>query len=252
MKAPLHVFLIACLGMMSCSDATSPEPQPQLVLQTSMNHDAAMLVVRRIDAKADGIQNEGIDSIRVDSIQVLFSRIKLHWSDDVDDDNDDADSVGSDDDADRQRGTVKTGPMVLTWRRGTISTAFSAPVPTGRFDKIKFEMHKASGSEEREWLQSPVLAPFVQPEPATVLLHGSVYQDGRKETFVVRSKRTKNLWMKFEPYVEITASTTTTIEMSFDAVRMFRVGGSLIDPRKNDGKLRLDDVFDDCFSLWKR
>lgn len=240
---------------MSCSDATSPEQQPQFTLQTVMDDDAATLVVRDSKGKADEVQNGSVDSIRIDSIQVLFSRIKLHWSDDAvndDDENDDYDDSEGNDDVHDQRGTVKTGPMVLTWRRGTMTTAFSTPVPTGRFDKISFEIHKATGSERREWMQSPVLAPFVQPEPATVLLYGSIFQQGQAETFVIRSKRTKKLWMKFDPYMEITASTSTTIAMSFDAVRVFRVGGSLLDPRKNEEKSRIDDVFDECFSLWKR
>lgn len=196
----------------SCTDATNPSDEARLELQTSMTEST----VQGITAKGDGAERQGVDSVRIDSVRILFSRIKLHRADE------DTSGEGRD---------VKTGPLVLTWNRGRYTTTTAVAVPTGRYERIKLEMHKFSGSEANRFRGDATFGDFVEPERVTVIVDGTVYADGATTPYRLVSDRTENLWLRAEPYFEITASTTTSMVVDFDAVDVFRAGGSLLDPR---------------------
>lgn len=221
MRSTLMVMVAALSTMIvvsSCS--TDPNAEPRLEMQTEMN--SSMVVAGERSGTVDGFRT--IDSIRINRARILISRIKLHTAED-----DTADNKGRD---------VKVGPAVIDFTKDKVSTVFATAIPVGRYEKIKLEMHKFSGSEADTYTADPIFGPFAFPERITLIVDGTVYANGLAvgDTFTWTDDQTKNLWIKFDPFVEITASSTTTVVLNFDPVVAFRSGGSLLDPKRSDKK----------------
>jgi len=236
MKKPLvgiGAMVVAIALIAGCTSSSDPSPEPRLEMRTSMSSD----MVKASSVKTGAVQG-GLfaDSIRVDSVRILISRIKLKRSDE------DTTNGGRD---------VKTGPALIVFARAGVRTAFNTPIPTGTYDKIKLEMHKFSGSEAEQYRNDPVFRDFAT-DRVTVIVDGTVYEGGTGTAFRLENDDTENLWMKFDPSISITASTTTSVTLDFDAVQVFRAGGSLLHPRDPRAGGLLKERLKLAFKLTKR
>jgi hypothetical protein len=211
----IAAILLAGVVLTSCSESTDPSGDGQVVLQTQFTSSTVTSSIVKGGDETQGFPE--IDSVRIDSVRILLSRIKLHR-----DDEDTNDNVGR---------NVKTGPALIVWARGGLRTAFAVPVPNGKYNKVKLEMHKFSGSEAKQYENDPVFRDFAtDKDRVTLIVNGTKWQNGDSTSFTLTSDRTENLWMKVEPYFEVTSSSTSNIVLDFDPVEIFRVGGRVLDP----------------------
>jgi hypothetical protein len=179
-------------------------------------------------AMPDGsVQEPGeVDSIRITRVRALFSRIKLHGS--------------TEDTSDIAGRVVKAGPVVLTWSNDTVTAAFAAPLPAGLYDRMKLELHKFTASEAATYRNDTTFADFAtDKDRVTLIIDGISWKDSVGTPFTLASDRTENLWVVLEPYFEITASSTMTVVLDFDAVELFRIGGRVINPNNTQVKTLL-------------
>ncbi|MDZ4745189.1 MAG: DUF4382 domain-containing protein [bacterium] len=222
----LVVTLTALVFLSSCN-GTDPNDEPRLVMETEVSSNTVTVAGEQSDPSVDGFRV--IDSLRVNRTRILISRIKLHTAEDGEDDN-----KGKD---------VKVGPAVIDFTRNKVSTIFSTPIPVGRYEKIKLEMHKFNSNEALTYRSDATFGPFAEPERITLIVDGTLYVNGVPEDFTWTDDQTSNLWIKFEPYIEVTASSTTNVVLNFDPVFAFRFGGKLLDPKDVNLKGQLRDRF---------
>lgn len=208
-------ILSSAIVLTSCSESTDPSGDGQVTMQTQFTSSTVTSSIAKGGDETQGFAE--VDSIRVDSVRILLSRIKLHR-----DDEDTNENVGK---------NVKTGPALIVWSRGQVRTAFVAPVPNGKYNKVKLEMHKFSGSEAKTYENDPVFGDFAtDKDRVTIIVNGTKWKNGDSASFALTSDRTENLWIKFDPYFEVTGSSNTNIVLDFDPVDVFRIGGRVLDP----------------------
>jgi hypothetical protein len=224
MRTFVIVALCASIALVinACEDSTAPTEQGTLLVRTAI----PTMVISQ--AMPDGsVQEPGeVDSIRITRVRALFSRIKLHGS--------------TEDTSDIAGRVVKAGPVVLTWSNDTVTAAFAAPLPAGLYDRMKLELHKFTASEAATWRNDTTFADFATAsDRVTLIIDGVTWKDSVMTPFTLASDRTENLWVVLEPYFEITASSTTTVVLDFDAVELFRIGGRVINPNNTQVKTLL-------------
>lgn len=224
MRTFVIVALCASIALVinACEDSTAPTEQGTLLVRTAI----PTMVISQ--AMPDGsVQEPGeVDSIRITRVRALFSRIKLHGS--------------TEDTSDIAGRVVKAGPVVLTWSNDTVTAAFAAPLPAGLYDRMKLELHKFSASDAATWRNDTTFADFATAsDRVTLIIDGVTWKDSVMTPFTLASDRTENLWVVLEPYFEITASSTTTVVLDFDAVELFRIGGRVINPNNTQVKTLL-------------
>jgi len=209
----IAAMTVCLLAVVSCEDSTAPAQQGTIVVRTNIIGPTVTT------AMPDGSTQspDEVDSVRVQRIRVLISRIKLHATAE-----DTSDQAGRD---------INVGPAVITWTRDTLTTVFATAVPAGRYDRVKLEMHKFSAAEAVTYRSDSTFADFATAsDRVTVIIDGVSWKDGIMSPFTIASDRTENLWVVVEPYFEIAESTTTTVVLDFDAVELFRIGGRVISP----------------------
>jgi hypothetical protein len=224
MRTFVIVALCASIALVinACEDSTAPTEQGTLLVRTAK----PTMVISQ--AMPDGsVQEPGeVDSIRITRVRALFSRIKLHGS--------------TEDTSDIAGRVVKAGPVVLTWSNDTVTAAFAAPLPAGLYDRMKLELHKFTAAEAATWRNDTTFADFATAsDRVTLIIDGVTWKDSVMTPFTLASDRTENLWVVLEPYFEITASSTTTVVLDFDAVELFRIGGRVINPNNTQVKTLL-------------
>jgi hypothetical protein len=224
MRTFVIVALCASIALVinACEDSTAPTEQGTLLVRTAI----PTMVISQ--AMPDGsVQEPGeVDSIRITRVRALFSRIKLHGS--------------TEDTSDIAGRVVKAGPVVLTWSNDTVTAAFAAPLPAGLYDRMKLELHKFTAAEAATWRNDTTFADFATAsDRVTLIIDGVTWKDSVMTPFTLASDRTENLWVVLEPYFEITASSTTTVVLDFDAVELFRIGGRVINPNNTQVKTLL-------------
>ncbi|HRK03895.1 MAG TPA: DUF4382 domain-containing protein [Chlorobiota bacterium] len=169
--------------------------------------------------KAEGKRR--IDSVRIDRVRILVSRVKLHVS------KHDTTTGGCD---------VKGGPLVLTFDDDSTTPVLSAPLPKGRYEKIKLEMHKFSSDEAGVYASDTVFSDFCEPRRVTIIVEGRYWADSTEKTFTLSDDETANLWINIDPYVEIAEDGGEGLLLDFNALKSFRVRGRVIDPDDDDAR----------------
>ncbi len=208
--------LIACVAAITIGCSSSSDPAEQSFEIYTELESAAGVPIRHsgeIQVEDDG---EFADSVRVDSVRVLFSRLVLHRS--------------KDDTTEGPR-KVKAGPFVLTWSARGMRRDLGADIEAGVFRRMKLEMHKFSGSEATMYSDNPIFRDFTTGKRSTMIVDGVVFVDGKAEPFRVSSERTGNVFVEFDPPVEVTEAGTQGIVMSMDMIASLRVTGGIRNPR---------------------
>lgn len=219
---------LATLALVSCKQSTTPTPEGTLAMETSLPSSS----VTGMTLKGDHVEGIDCDSVRITRVRVLLSRIKLQRSEE------DTNATGHE---------VKAGPAVITFEKGKVSTFFATTVPVGKYDKMKLEIHRFTPGEVLTYRNDSVFADFATADRNTFIIEGTVWNGGVGTAFTQTSDDVENVWVKAEPYFEVTESSTTTISFNFDAATWLKVGGKVKDPRdggmKDDLKFKLKNLF---------
>lgn len=208
------LLLSALVVFASCSDeSTSPEGT-NFRLTSSMEQSVVT------NETTSPFQADVVDSLVVTEARVLISTIKMH---------------GTNDDEDKDK-SIKTGPYVLhADSTGEVSVLFDTEVPEGSYDKIKFEIHKLSGSERDRYIDDPVFGDFATEDKNTILIDGYYYTGGEKKYFNFASNQTENLSLKFDDPIDIDDNTVTELSLAFDAPGLFKTA-TILSPTEDNQK----------------
>ncbi len=177
------------------------------------------------------------DSIEITRVRFLFSSVKLHVE-------------GNDTTKD---GELKVGPFVAEFTPGLTRIFTTVTVPSGSYEKIKFEIHKFPTSIASTYLNDPVFADFVTNERSTVIIEGKVWGTNTvlPVNFEYKSHITANLDTKFPGLITLDAGSTNTLAMIFSPVLAFK-GTYVLDPRDPQNSNDIDNYLKSAIKALKK
>jgi hypothetical protein len=219
MKNLLNIALAIILFIVisACSESTTPASAPTV----NIIGELATPLVNGIPIikNEDQIQINEVDSIKITRIRVLMSEMKLFL--------DSEDTTGG--------RIMKTGPFVYDIdESGKLLQLCAATVPPGVYDKIKFEFHRFNSNETNQYVSDPYFKDFATTDRYSMLIEGISYKNNTPAGFIFKSQATANLTLKFEPYLDLSENSNTTISIQVNPNLFFKKGSTIINP--NDPK----------------
>lgn len=210
------LFLVLLVSFLACSDdATSPDGMADVKVVSSMESKKVY------SSNTGAFQSHGVDSLVVTNFRILISEIKLHGYNDNDDKHE----------------SFKTGPYVLKAdSTGSFYYLSEHTVPTGDYDKIKFEIHKFSESERVQYIDDTLFGEFATNDKYTILIDGYYYEDGEKFSFEFKSNKTENLSLKFDPMLRLDDEGVNNIDFDIIPELLFVTDGAIIKPTEENWK----------------
>lgn len=237
MKFYKLAVIAACTAVFAtaCSDSNSPEGTGTVEMGAQVTNST--VAYSGISKDGGAVQGGSmIDSVTIDRVRILLSRLKFKRSDE--------DTSGGKD--------VKTGPAVVVFEDGTIKTIFKEPIPVGTYDRVKLEKHKFSSKEADQYKDDPTFGDFAYPEKLTLIIDGSVWTDGEEKPFTFTDDATENLWINFEPSITVEEGQTTTVDIYFDGKQVFLADGTILDPFIAKDRGELSKNLKKAFKILKR
>jgi hypothetical protein len=230
-------FLLIAVMILGCSKNTTVDSipgNPVVNLSVSFSKFASNGL-----GKLSGL--DAVDSIRIDSAVVVFSRIKFESH---------IDSVAVDtiegerDDMDNEQNIVFKGPFVVHVR-DTLSIDFASQVlPAGVYDGIKFKIHRLKYGEHHEDSDEHNNRRMMNDSSITgssITVWGAVFKNGSWTDFVFNFNG--ELEFKIKGNFTIPESTNNVnIALNFNMGNWFKnpYTGALLDPTDTTmGNLRL-------------
>jgi hypothetical protein len=217
-NALLSISLPALLagGMVGCSSTDTPPANTATV--TFVGQTEGSNVNKAAWGKGSSIAASGAiaDSVEITGVRFLLSAVKLH-------------PEGNDTTKD---GELKVGPFVAEFTPGLTRTYSTVTVPSGSYEKIKFEIHKFPSTIASTYLNDPVFTDFVTNERSTVIIEGRVWPTNTATpvNFVYKSHITANLETKFPGAITLGVGSTNSLAMIFSPMLAFK-STFVLDPR---------------------
>jgi hypothetical protein len=227
----IYITLIVAL-LTACSDSSGPGNNAQITVYSTM--DGAS--VRQSAAKSadPAVADDRVDSLRIRSVRILISRIKLKSSSGADRD-------------------VKTGPFVLI-SDSTLAEykITSGEVPLGEYDAVKFEFHRFSGSELDFFRDDPVFGDFATADRWTAIIDGVYFDDGEEFEFEYKRPLTANLTINFRRPLEIETAGENGIMLQTDPAEIFMEDGWPLDPTEHNNEITIEKNIKDAIKARKK
>lgn len=228
--------IMAAAALAGCSDdPASGNEQATVQMQAELTSAKVNSTIKK--DQLGSLLGAEVDSMKISRVRVLISELKLH--------RDKEDTVAGDK-------TVKVGPMIITFDSTGTRTFATGTIPTGDYDKIKFEFHRLSSSEVPTYLADTNFADFVTDDRWTVLIDGTVWVGGTAFPFAYRSDMTANLSLKFDPFLPLTSGATVVIVVQIDPMSVFKDSGAILDPRDGKNESKIDNAIRSTIKALKK
>lgn len=218
-----------------CSDSTSPNEGTVNVVSEMVNPYVSM--VNEKSKLNNEIQANEVDSIKITSVRILLSEMKLHST--------------KTDSTDGK--TLKTTPFLFHIDNlGNVIQLTSTSIPVGSYEKIKFEFHRFSSGEITQYANDPVLKDFATSDRYTVIINGTYFKNNLPTDFMYNSKITANLSFNFAPSIKIEDGATTTISIQVDPTLFFKINGSILDPTDSKNFSKIENEIKNSIKALKK
>jgi hypothetical protein len=238
MKTLMMFFaiLLIAITLNSCSESNDPSDDVSVSVKSHLLSETAG---GKIAVSKDGnILKSEVDSIKINKVRILLSRIMFHS------------------DAEKNDSTnnlLKTGPYLFVGdTSGTYFDLANGALPKGLYDKIKFEMHRFSGSELGEYVNNEVFTDFATQDRFSAIIDGIVYEAGQEEVFTYHGTPTANLSLKFDPSIEFVDGQANEISSQIDPMDLFSSGTTIYDPRDPKNQNDIDNLIKKAIKAIKK
>jgi hypothetical protein len=207
-----------------CSSSTTPANTSTVSMAAETEGTKATSAFRK-DPSSPSASGIVADSIEITRVRFLLSAVKLHVE-------------GNDTSHD---GEIKSGPFILEFTPGFSRIFSTVTIPSGSYEKIKFEVHKFPSSIDQTFLNDPTFTDFVTGERSTIIIEGRVWSASSSipVNFVYKSHITLNLEAKFPGLITLGAGSNVTLAMVFSPLLAFKAA-SVLDPRDPDNAKDID------------
>jgi len=229
------IALFVIVFLVGCSDTTSPNEGTVNVVSEMLNPSVSIVPVK--SKLNNEIQANEVDSIKITSIRILLSEMKLHST--------------TTDSTDGK--ALKTTPFLFHIDTlGNLIQLTSTSIPVGSYEKIKLEFHRFSSSETSQYATDPVLKDFATSDRYTVIINGTYFKNNLPTDFTYNSKITANLTFNFVPSINIEEGATTTISIQVDPTLFFKLNGSILDPTNSKNFSVIENAIKNSIKAQKR
>ncbi len=245
MRYKIIGVLLSLTLLISCSDddTTGPDTSTNVAIRVEMPEPVVRAAAMQGKGTGDVTLNSGgIDSISVDRVRLLISRIKLT-------------GVFLGDSLDFNEPDIKTEPVVLTVDTTTGGQPLlEATIPPGDYEKIKFEFHRFSTSELSDYAGDATFGDFATSDRKSSIMEGRIYCDGVAEPFVFSGDATANLSVFFDSDIQVDEVDISELILEFDPSTLFvdSKSGDLIDPRDSKNENDIEKNLKDAIHAYKR
>jgi hypothetical protein len=199
----------------ACGDSGGPSNQAQVSFNVAT--EAAPAAAGGLFAVLGTPETftDGTNTLVIDQVQLVLREIELHRASST------ADCAGGTSDDCEE---LELGPLLVDVPLGTAGAArnFSVQLAPGTFDKVEFEMHKASSSDD---------ASFVQAHPDLAGASVRVTGTYNGSNFVYTGEFDAEMEFELNPVLVANETGATDLTLFLDLDKWFRDAGStLIDP----------------------
>jgi len=200
---------------MSCSETVTPSVES--VVRVRAEVGTGMVQSINSSIKIPSVLKSEVDSVKITRVRILLSGIKFHSASETNENTDKA---------------FKTGPFLYDAQIiGNNAIIAEGNLPVGNYNKIKFEIHKFTGSEQTLYQNDITFSEFATNNSYTVIMDGFAYQFGTAFPFTYKSSPTANLSLNLDPNVEISKNISTDIFLQLNPTNFMKIGNSVLDPR---------------------
>ncbi|MBK9248923.1 MAG: hypothetical protein IPM69_12615 [Ignavibacteria bacterium] len=230
------IIISVCCIAVSCSESTSVSDTAQVQFYTQM--DVNSVTTGSIKPGNSSIlKGVTADSLKISRVRILVSNLKLHLS------KEDSNTSGH---------NVKVGPFLITIDSSGTRLNETSTIPTGNYDRVKFEFHRFSSSEVSTYLNDAVFSDFVTGDRYTIIIDGTVYNGGVATPFTYKSDVTINLSLKFDNDIQFLQNATDGIVLLLRPRIIFKSGTSVLDPRDPGNESDIDNALKSAFHCIKK
>ncbi len=226
MKILLSIFVTAFyLFFTGCSETTDSGNYAIVNIRSEMNQSTVSLA--KLLNKEISIQKSEVDSLRINRVRILLSRIKFH----LESENDSLDNQ------------FNEGPFLFIGdSTGTYFELTNGVLNAGVYEKIKFEIHRFSSNDLSQYVNDAIFKDFATSERYSVIIEGVVYKNGIADNFTYNGTPTANLSLKFEPSIVLQANVTKYLYLQVSPIDLLKSGNSVLDPRDTSNVNDIDNL----------
>lgn len=231
----ISILILSITFMVGCSDSTKPNEGTVNVV-SEMSNSLVSIFPDEI-RPYNLIQANEVDSIKVISVRILLSEMKLHPSK-----------------TDTTSGKIlKTAPFLFQIdNSGKVIQLTSTSIPVGNYEKIKFEFHRFSSSEINQYQNDGVFKDFATADRYTVIILGKYYKNNVSTDFTYYSKITANLSFNFDPAIEVSSGAISTISLQIDPILFFKKSGNVLNPSDSKNISDIENSIKNTIKVLKR
>lgn len=230
----LSAFLFTAFVLQSCdsdsftSAGTSPSTIPNIQVGTEFSSINALAYT-----KDQSITLQSVTGIQVQKMRILIKELKLRPA---------QDSIPG------NEKTLRSQPFVMEWSAAGFTVATSATIPAGNFDRLMFQIHRFTPPEANTQAGNEALRDFATSDRPTIIIEGTVTNNGRTEMFTYRSNVVFNLNVAFDQPVTV-GNSTRKLSLQFVPPTIFRNSLGLLDPREPRNQNVIDNALRSAFRV---
>lgn len=224
------------LALAACSDSTGPDATGGNVRIEAGMKATSVPFGKLAVADAGDVQLQGasVDSLRITRVKMLVSEIKLFKS------------AGGEE-------KVKTGPAFLVIDRNGAKATITGTVASGTYNKVNFKFHRLNDQEIQPFIGNVEFADYVTADRHTIIVEGTVYDNGQAYPFKYGSKVEEDLKFDMAEF-GVTDNGVTIIVLELDPVAVFKDKDTraVMDPRDAENSNRIDSAIKDALNSLRK
>ncbi|MFI5264176.1 MAG: hypothetical protein ACHQM6_06650 [Candidatus Kapaibacterium sp.] len=153
---------------------------------------------------------------------------------------------------DRNDGTLRVGPLVAEFNDSGEKILSEVTIPSGTYDKVKFEIHKLNENDDPALLNDSLFGDFVNGGRYTFIVEGISYVNGVGYPFDFKSSITANVSIDLNPPVLLDSTHHYDLRLVFDPKIVFSTPGTKpLDPRDPDNQEAIEQMLRQSIRLLK-
>ncbi len=237
MKNLLTILIIMTFCLISsCSDSNDPSNKATLNIKSELTQGTVQLT--DLVNKEISVLKTEVDSVRINKVRILLSRIKLHLKNNSNENDDKA---------------FHTGPFIFV---GDSTDSYfdlaNGQIDAGTYEKIKFEIHRFEPNELSQYKNNQTFKDFATDNRYTTIFEGIAYKNGEAYPFIYDGTVTANLSLDFETPIVLQENITTNIYFQINPFNLLKSGGSILDPRDEENRNNIDNLIKSAIKAVKK
>ncbi len=232
------IIIMAFCLISSCSDSTDLNLSNKATLNIKSELTQGTIQLTDLVNKEISILKTEVDSVKINKVRILLSRIKLHLKNNSNENDDKA---------------FQTGPFVFVGdSTGSYFNLANGQIDAGTYDKIKFEIHRFEPNELSQYKNNQTFKDFATDKRYTTIFEGIAYKNGEAFPFTYNGTVTANLSLNFETPVVLLEIITSNIYLQINPLSLLKSGDSILDPRDEGNSNQIDNLIKSAIKAIKK